>query len=183
MKEPDSQNEEAQLVHKAKQGDKEAFDALMLMTQDYVFRLAYRMLDNKDDALDVMQEAFYRAYRSLKSFRGDSSFRYWVETIATRLCIARYRKKRIFVRIEEIVGLGKEPEQDNLDSEKESRILQDALGTLTPRERAALVLQMEGGKSIKEIANTMGVAEGTVKALIHRAKEKLYKKLRKYFKR
>ncbi|RKZ34535.1 hypothetical protein DRQ33_01895, partial [bacterium] len=146
----------------------------------HIFQLSYRMLNNRDDALDVVQETFFRGWRSLKSFRGESSLRLWLETIATRICISRYRRKRILVGIEDFLGLGKNPDWDNdIDSDTHSKAIADALDTLTPKERAVFVLRMEKGHSTEETSEILGIAEGTVKAFLHRAKQKMQKELKK----
>ncbi|MCD6595307.1 RNA polymerase sigma factor [bacterium] len=170
---------ESEIIQKAQDGDTEAFENLMTAHQTQIFQLAYRMLDNRDDALDVVQEAFYRAWRSLKKFRGESSFRLWVETIATRLCISKYRKKRVFIGIEEIIGLGSKPNwDDEIDADKYRKAIASALKRLTARERMAFVLRMEEKYSTEEVAKVMNISKGTVKTLLHRAKEKMKKFLR-----
>jgi len=171
---------EQELIARAKSGNSNAFDELIKMHQEKVFRLAYRMLDNRDDALDVVQETFSRAYRSLKSFRGESSFKSWVTRIATNLCISRYRRKRIFIDIEEMLGLGKTPHWDmEIDADVHRKALSKAMTTLTSRERAVFVLRMEEELTIEQTAQMLKIAGGTVKALLHRANEKMKKELRK----
>ncbi len=166
-----------ELVERARRGDREAFDELVLRHQEVVFRIAYGMLGNREDALDVVQETFFRAYRSLKRFRGESSFRFWVERIATRLCVSRYRRRRVFVELGAIFGLGKSFAFDErIDAQRGVEALGDALGELSPKERAAFTLRMEG-HSIAQISDVLGVAQGTVKSLLHRAVQKLRKAL------
>lgn len=173
---------EHELIKRAKNNDREAFDMLMVQNQESIYMLAYRMLNNRDDALDIVQDTFLRAYKALKSFKEKSSLRHWLETIATRLCISRYRKKRIFIEFESIVGLSQEFEQPQLDREKDAKMLYDAMKTLSSRERAAFVLRMESELSTAEVADRMGIAQGTVKALLHRATNKMRKKLENYYK-
>ncbi len=169
-----------ELVRRAQNGDWEAFDQIVMKYQADIFRLAYRMLDNRDDALDVVQETFYKFWRSLKSFRGDSSVRLYLETIATRLCISHYRKRRLFASIEDIFGLGSHPAWDEqIDSDRIKRALAEAMNELSPRERAAFVLRMEREYSTEQTAQILGISPGTVKSLLHRANEKMKKKLRK----
>ena len=83
-----------ELVSRARQGDKQAFDTLVGLHQDRVFALAYRMLGSAEDAADIQQEAFVKAWRSLGKFRGDASFGTWVHRIAVNLCLARKRRKQ-----------------------------------------------------------------------------------------
>ncbi len=176
MKEQGSKNVEQELIKKARDGSRDAFDQLMLENQKAVFRLAYRMLDNRDDALDTVQETFYRAYRSLKKFRGESSLRLWLETIATRICISRYRKRKIFVGVEELFGFGSHPKWDaEIDANAHRKAITEAMRTLSPKERMTFVLRMEEEYSTGETAEIMGIAEGTVKALLHRANVKMRK--------
>ena len=173
---------ESEIIQKAKNGDTEAFEMLMAAHQTQIFQLAYRMLDNRDDALDVVQETFYRVWRSLKNFRGDSSFRLWAETIATRICISKYRKRKLLVEIEDIIGIGSEQKwDDEIDSDKHKKIIANAMKELTPRERIAFVLRMQEKNSTSEVAKIMKVSEGTVKTLLHRAKQKMKKFLMRKF--
>ena len=173
---------ESEIIQKAKNGDMEAFEMLMAAHQTQIFQLAYRMLDNRDDALDVVQETFYRVWRSLKNFRGDSSFRLWAETIATRICISKYRKRKLLVEIEDIIGIGSEQKwDDEIDSDKHKKIIANAMKELTPRERMAFVLRMQEKNSTSEVAKIMKVSEGTVKTLLHRAKQKMKKFLMRKF--
>ena len=178
IKENRSVDLEHELIKLAQNGDTDAFDKLMLEHQQTIFRLAYRMLDNRDDALDVVQETFYNAWRSLKKFRGESSLRLWLETIATRLCISRYRKKRIFIDVEKLFGLGFHPQwDDEIDANKHRKAIAQAMKTLSPKERAAFILRMKEKYSTRDTAEIMKIAEGTVKALLHRANEKMKKSI------
>ncbi len=171
---------EKELIEQAKSGNNEAFDRLMQLSQKRVFGLAYRMLDDIEDAKDVVQETFFKAYLSLKSFRGESSFAGWVMKIATNLCISRYRKKQMMVKIEEALGIGhSHSREDEIDADVYSKALSNALKTLTPRERAVFVLRIQEENSVAQTAKVMGIAEGTVKALLHRANGKMRKALKK----
>ncbi len=174
-----SKNVELELIEAAKKGNSEAFDKLMEIHQNEIFKLAYNMLDNRDDALDVVQDTFYRAYRSLKKFRGDSGFRLYLEKIATNLCISRYRRKKVFTEIENIIGLGSSPKwDDDIDADTHKKMISKAMNTLTPRERAAFVLRFEQKLSVADSAKVMKITGGTVKTLTHRATEKMRKALR-----
>ena len=169
-------NTDTQLIANVKNGDAESFDILMSRYQKPVFRLAYRMLDNRDDALDVTQETFFKAYRSLKKFRGEASFRLWLEKIATNICISRYRKKRLFTGLEGVFGLSNSPHWDaEIDADVHRKTLAKAMATLTSRERAAFILRIERELSVRQTAEIMKIKEGTVKALLFRAKQKIRK--------
>jgi len=173
------ENVELQLIDDARKGDTKAFDRLMEMYQEKVFRLAYRMLDNRDDALDVVQDTFYRAYRSLKKFRGDSSFLLYLEKIATNLCISRYRRRKVFMEIESLVGIGNFTNRDDdIDADANRKMLAEAMNSLSPRERAAFVLRMEQNFSTAETAGIMKISQGTVKTLLHRALQKMRRALK-----
>ncbi len=84
---------EEELVARAQSGDTGAFDALIGLHQRRVFALAFRMLDSADDAADVQQETFVRAWRSLRKFRGDAAFSTWLHRITVNLCLARKRRR------------------------------------------------------------------------------------------
>lgn len=164
---------ENELVERAKNGDTSAYDELIEKNIERIYRMAYAMLNNKEDTEDVVQETFIKAWQKIGDFRGESSFSTWVSSIATRICISRYRKKKIFITIDELLPILHNHNPINeIEQKDEWEKMQKAMNKLSPKEKIALTLKMEGQK-IEEISKIMNVAEGTVKSLLHRATKKI----------
>ena len=157
-------------------GDLEAFDDLMLLTQPKVLGLAWRLLGDRDQARDAAQETFLRAYRHLGTFRPDGAFEAWLYRITVNLCNDHARKRGPVMA--DLAAL-KAPAHAGLGAEEallhaERRVLvRQALGTLTPAERAALVLRDLEGLSTAEAAGVLGVRPVTVRSQISAARAKV----------
>lgn len=173
---------EQQLVTRAKQGDQDAFSQLVEANQNKVYTLALRMTGNPEDGADLAQEAFLRAWRSLPSFQGDSSFSTWLYRLTSNLCIdfLRREKRR---KAAAVVSLDDEGAAYPLEipdhrftpeGEVERRELrtsvEQALHKLPDGQRQALVLRELGGLSYAEIAARLDLESGTVKSRIARAR-------------
>ena len=149
-----------------------------------IYYLALDLTGNHHDAEDLSQEVFIKAHRGLKSFRGDAQMYTWLRRIAVNTYLNTKRKKALsFMRF---FGDEDEPERapsDELapDMSAESGVLRQhverALDTLSPREKSAFVLRHNRDLSVREVATSMDVAEGTVKSLLFRATQKLQKEL------
>ena len=173
------------------QGDKEKFRMLVEQYQQMVFRTCLGFLHNKDDADDLTQDVFIRAYQSLSRFKGDSAFSTWLYRIAVNASLNKIRKsplKMIFQRFENIAGgknekeryhfLSNEEDPENILIRKEHfEWVQRALDTLPENQRTAIVLSKYDDFSQKEIAEIMDITEGAVEALLQRAKKNLREKL------
>ena len=176
-------SEEAQLVAAAKAGDSDAFAELVRATQADVYTLAYRLTGNEDDARDVAQEAFFRAFKSLKRFRGDSRFSTWMYRI-TANCASTHLTKRTKGRHDELSDddtvLDERPESDP-ESMAEAGALRDkvtsALADLPPILRAVVVLRDVYDLPHDAIATELGITESAAKVRLHRARRKLRERL------
>src|SRR3954451_13944790 len=171
--------EVAELVAAAKDGDRDAFDRLVKATYADTFTLAFRLTGDEEDARDVVQESYLRAYRGLKRFRGDAQFSTWMYRI-TANCAATYLGKRGRHRHEELSddlpldqsGPAGNPEA-NLDVSSSWADLQGALRRLPPRLRAVVVLRDVYDLSHESIAAELGISESAAKVRLHRARRKL----------
>jgi RNA polymerase sigma-70 factor (ECF subfamily) len=146
------------------------------------------ILHHREDALEIAQETFFRAFRKIHSFRGGSTFYTWVYRIAVNLSIDfRRRQKRSPIElteaIEKIVEQQKESENDPYTdlqrNELGGRIL-TAIDDLTPDHKAVIVLRAVEGLSYREISRILGCSEGTVMSRLHYARKKLQEKLNPY---
>ena len=173
---------EQQLVARAKQGDQDAFSRLVEANQNKVYALTLRMTGSPEDGADLAQEAFFRAWRSLPSFQGDSSFSTWLYRLTSNLCIdflrrEKRRKGALATSLDEDEGgppLEIPDHRFSPESEMERRELraavEQALRKLPDGQRQALVLRDLEGLSYAEIAARLELESGTVKSRIARAR-------------
>jgi len=143
----------------------------------------YRLVDNGEDALDVVQEAFLHAYQSLESFKGDALFFTWLYRIAVNTAISLRRKKRVLVRIDMGTngegGLDPSDPSDSsqpghaIEQVEEEQKLYRALARLSPEHRTVLVMKELEGQKYEDMADTLGVPIGTIRSRLHRARLEL----------
>lgn len=176
---------EEALVRRAAAGDRDAFAPLVATYQKQVYNLALRMSGNPDDALDLSQETFLRAWRGLPSYRAGAAFSTWLYRLAMNVCIdfLRRRRREKTVPLYAPDGEGGEtelelpsPVPDALAqalSRFEREQVARALSRLEPDYRAALTLRAVDGLSYAEIAAVLDIPAGTVKSRIARAREKM----------
>ncbi|MEZ0241255.1 MAG: RNA polymerase sigma factor [Chloroflexota bacterium] len=166
------------LVERARSGDLDAFNDLVECYQDLLFSLVVRIVPDRDQAADAVQEAFFSAYRNLDRFRG-GSFRSWVSRIAINAAMdtQRLRKRRPVEPYPELddetwqppADASADPVTSSLEAERH-RVLNAALAQVTDDQRAAIVLFDIEGYDYAEIATMTGVSLGTVKSRIHRGR-------------
>ena len=175
--------QEAALIAAAKAGDRGAFESLVRATHTEIYTLAYRMTGDEEDARDVVQDAYFRAFRSIKRFRGDAKFSTWMYRI-TANCASTHLSKRNKGRHEELSD--DEPVADSrpeIDPEQvaEAGALRDqvtnALAELPPRLRAVVVLRDVYDLPHEAIASELGISEAAAKVRLHRARRKLRERL------
>ena len=176
--------EAAAVLARARQGDSDAFRALVETHSRQVFRLAFRMTGNEQDAEDVVQESFLRAYRQLGRFESRANFGTWLYRIVSNCSVDLMRSKQ--ARHDQVRGdsLDQEgavelpaagapnPERQAVSAEIDRRV-QDALRDLSPLERAAFTLRHYEGRSIEEISTTLGLGTSAAKHSVFRAVKKL----------
>jgi RNA polymerase sigma-70 factor, ECF subfamily len=176
--------EAAAVLARARQGDSDAFRALVETHSRSVFRLAFRMTGNEQDAEDVVQESFLRAYRQLGRFESRANFGTWLYRIVSNCSVDLMRSRQ--ARHDQVRGdsLDQEgavelpaadapgPERIAQSAEIDRRV-QDALQDLSPLERAAFTLRHYEGRSIEEISDTLGLGTSAAKHSVFRAVKKL----------
>jgi len=186
---------EAEWIASARAGDREAFGKLVELHQDAVMTIAYRVTGHRDDAEDVAQQAFLKAFRSITGFTGRSSFRTWLITIATNTARTLASHRRALKRSGPVVRIEGGQERDGLDppspkgredpEEHTLRVefkaaVEGAIASLDAEARAAVVMRDLAGESYDAIAAALDLPVGTVKSRIHRARLELREKLKKY---
>jgi RNA polymerase sigma-70 factor, ECF subfamily len=168
--------EEARLLEQARRGDPRAFSDL-LTGFDRGFRaLAYRLLGDSHELDDVLQEAYVKAFRALPRFRRESTFRTWLYRVVYNTCLDHLKRGR-----PEPIELGAEiggMAADPADLVATRTALEEALATLAPIERAAVLLVDAEGLSYDEAATIVGVAPGTIASRLNRARASLRQSLR-----
>jgi RNA polymerase sigma-70 factor (ECF subfamily) len=175
---------DAELVKQTLCGNTAAYNGLVQRYQRQVYNLAYRMLGNAEDAGDLVQETFIRAYNALPSFRQDASFLTWLYKIAIDQLRSRKAKGALSLNVE--LEEGREPAADPRASAPEETvvreavqdIVQDAVLTLPEKYRIVVVMRHLQDMSVDEIARVLDMPTGTVKTHLFRAREMLRERLR-----
>lgn len=175
---------EKKIIEKVLGGDANAFEELVLKYEKTVYNLALRMVGDRDDASDMTQETFIKAYGSLSSFRGDSKFSVWIYRIATNVCLdflrSKSRKQQVSLTVSDddedaqldIPDPSSTPEQQ-LIKKISMQSVEEGLKTLPDKQRQILVMRELGGMSYAEIGKALSLEEGTVKSRIFRARKRL----------
>lgn len=183
--------EEIQLIKLAQEGQVEAFRQLFQLHGQRIFSLAYSYLKNAQDAEDILQETFIKAFQALSSFRQDrnSSFSGWLSRIGINCCLDLLRQKKAQLRRENslknmsLINHNLKNSGQNLELKEQAKVLaskiEHFLDYLPPKQRMVFILRHYQGYSIREIAEDMGVSEGTVKKMLFRA----FATIRRYFKK
>jgi len=179
---------EQHLIQRAQTGDQEAFAVLVSEHQRYVYNLALRVLKNEEEALDLVQETFVRAWTALPNFRGQSQFRTWLYRIVTNLCYNRLPNLRrslnelgddVIAEIPETEVAFDNPAH-GLESRELRSYLHQAIDNLDENYRLLISLRYQNELSYEEIATMLNLPLGTVKTGLFRAKEQLRRALETY---
>ncbi len=180
-----TREEEYALVQRIQSGDSDAFAVMMDLYQKQVYNLALRTVGNPEDAADMTQEAFLRAYRAIGSFRGDSKLSVWLYRLTQNVCIdflrSKGRKPTVSLTVEneadEVQELDVADDRFDPEEQYQRKALRDAvrrgLDALPEEYRAILVLREINGLSYAEIGEQLQLEEGTVKSRLFRARKKL----------
>ena len=169
------------LLGKIKNGDREAFMEVVSLFQKKVFLLAFSFFQNREDAMDIVQETFLRFYQKIHSFEKGKNFQNWILQIAKNLCIdfyrKNYRRKREFSSDISIDGIkvSQAGESDYQHSSDIKKIISHCLKKLSERQRMILVMKSYNQLKYREIAQIMGISLGTVKSLHFKAVQNLRK--------
>lgn len=170
--------EEMRLVDLARSGEIRAFEELVRRHRNTVFALAYHFVRNREDAWDIAQEVFVKAYRSLKRFRGDSSFKTWLMRITSNQCKDHLKAARLKTVSLEVAPAGEDGGGDRsprqqAEAEELGVAIQQAIETIPFNHRHAFILREFERLSYKEIAKVMGCSIGTVMSRLHHARRKI----------
>ncbi|WP_135546600.1 RNA polymerase sigma factor [Paenibacillus cymbidii] len=171
-----------ELIKAAQAGDRDALVTLLREIEPHVYRTAYYMLGNEQDALDVAQEALIRIYTKIQTYEEKALFKTWVQRIVTNICIDKFRKKRPSVSIEEheMVFTSAHDVEDEVLSTFVAKDIQEAIDKLPAHHRSVVVLRYLHDFSYNEIADSLGLPLNTVKSYLFRARHQLQQLLQDY---
>jgi RNA polymerase sigma-70 factor (ECF subfamily) len=164
------------LVERYLAGDMTAFDELMLRYERQIYRLCYRFVENRDDARDLAQEVFIKAFEHLPTFRRESSFKTWLYRIGMNHCINHVKKHtREFVEVTENIGSTRPSIHAEMEEREQREQLRRLVKQLPPKQKAILELRIHEQLSYEEIAKISGRSVSTIKASVFFALEKIRK--------
>jgi RNA polymerase sigma-70 factor, ECF subfamily len=171
---------EHRLLARIKDGEKEAFAELVRLYQKKIFTLAYGFFHDRDDALEIVQETFMKVYAKIGMFRPKHSLQSWIYRLAYNLCVDYYRKYAQKRKLES--GFDSVPDRhltagDNPQATWESRqvgeAIERAVENLSRKQKEVFFLKYRQGLKLRQVAETMAISLGTVKALHHRAMKRI----------
>jgi RNA polymerase sigma-70 factor (ECF subfamily) len=176
-------HDDRRLIAECLAGRRDAFGELVTRYQARLYNAAVRLVDNPEDAADVVQDSFLNAYQSLHTFKGDSEFFTWLYRIAFNAAISLRRKKRNTASLDTLRNGEHKLEPDDpseyirpgaaLERSEEERQLHDALGRLSDEHRSVLLMKDIEGMKYEDIADVLDVPIGTIRSRIHRARFEL----------
>jgi RNA polymerase sigma-70 factor, ECF subfamily len=153
-----------------RRGEREAFDALVARYQRPIYRLCYRYVNDHEDANDLAQEAFLKAWRAIASFRGESAFSTWLYRIAVNACLNHRALRRPLVQeLEDSLADPRPGAEAEVERGDEARRVREAVSRLPDRQRATLILKVYHDLTHAEVAEILGSTVGTVKANLFHA--------------
>ncbi len=180
----EEKKEQPEWLSAAKQNNKRAWEKLVKENESLVYHIAYRMMQNEEEAKDVSQEIFIKVYRNLQKFDEKSTFSTWIYRIAVNTCIDALRKKKGKEVVsweeqtqhqkENLADTAETPEEVYLQKEKQLQIM-DMIQNLSPEHKAVLLMRDMEDMTYGEIAECLSVSLGTVKSRIARAREQFKK--------
>ncbi len=173
-------NDEALLLQRSRSGDRDAFGTIVEIYMKRAFAIAYRLVGNREDALELSQDAFVRAYRAIKRFDVSRPFYPWFHRILRNVCyrfLSRRARRKESMLPEGLASERFDPRDLAETSETKARVWA-ALGELKPEHRELIVLKDLQGLKYREIAEILGIPDGTVMSRLHAARKALSAVLR-----
>ncbi|HOZ70674.1 MAG TPA: sigma-70 family RNA polymerase sigma factor [Chitinophagaceae bacterium] len=169
-----------ELISKVLRGDHLAYAGLVNRYQNYVFTLTLRLVKNREEAEEVAQDVFIKAYKYLADFRGDSKFSTWLYTIVNNTCISFLRKKKLIIHsLDDERVFAKADNQDagfradGVEQKSRHVMVGEAISRLKPDDASIITLFYKNEQSLEEIAQVLGLEVNTAKVRLHRARARL----------
>lgn len=180
----EDKKEQPEWLERAKHNDMKAWEMLVSENEKMVYHIAYRMMQNEEEAKDISQEIFLKVYRNLQKFDEKSAFSTWLYRIAVNTCIDALRKKKgkDVISLEEhrqqhndtVADSGETPEEHYLQKEKQRQVM-ETIQRLSPEHKAMILMRDMENMTYGEIAECLSLSLGTVKSRIVRAREQFKK--------
>jgi RNA polymerase sigma-70 factor (ECF subfamily) len=162
---PSPREAERAVIEACKRGEREAFDQLVVRYQREIYRLCYRYVNNHEDANDLTQEVFLRAWRAIGRFRGQSAFSTWLYRIGVNACLNfRAARRPPTQELPETIADSGVGAAERVESAQQARRVREAVGRLPEKQRATLILKIYHDLTHREVAQVLGSTVGTVKA-------------------
>ena len=177
-----------EIISRVLKGEKQAYAELVTRYQSYVFTLTLRFIRSREDAEEVAQDIFVKAYRSLADFRGASKFSTWLYTIVNTTCITFLRKKKLEVQsldnekvFESVANHDSGFNANRVEHKSKLNMVNTAIGMLSHDDSEILTLFYKAEQSLEEISQILGLESNTVKVRLHRARQRLKEKMETSF--
>jgi RNA polymerase sigma factor (sigma-70 family) len=177
-----------EIIQGVLKGDQALYAQLVKRYQNFVFTIALRYTPNREDAEEIAQDVFVKAYRSLADFRGESKFSTWLYTIVTTTCITFLRKKKIPIHSlnnEQVFELADNQNSafraNQVEQKSKVQVLNEAIRLLSVDDARIITLFYQAEQSLEEIGRIIGVDPNTAKVKLHRARQRLKEKMEKHF--
>jgi RNA polymerase sigma-70 factor (ECF subfamily) len=179
---------DSEIIQRVLQGEQSLYAELVKRYQNFVFTITLRYTSSREDAEEIAQDIFVKAYRSLADFRGQSKFSTWLYTIVSTTCITFLRKKKLEThsldneKVFEVADSQDSGMQANqVEQKSKIAMVNQAIGLLSPDDAKLITLFYKGEQSLEEIGTIMGLEPNTVKVRLHRARARLKEKMEKHF--
>ena len=168
-------------------GNQQAYARLVQQYQNFVFTIVLRYVKSREDAEEVAQDIFVKAYRSLADFKGASKFSTWLYTITTTTCITFLRKKKLQVhsldneKVSEVADRDSGMSANQVEQKSRINMVNHAIALLSGDDAEIITLFYKGEQTLEEIAKVLGIEANAVKVRLHRARTRLKEKMQKHF--
>jgi RNA polymerase sigma-70 factor (ECF subfamily) len=179
---------DTEIIRRILQGEQALYAQLVQKYQQYVFTLVLRFTDNREDAEEISQDIFVKAYRSLADFRGDAKFSTWLYTIVRTSCITFLRKKKLDTTsidnertLTQLENRESSFSANAIEQKSKHAMVNAAIRLLSPDDSQLITLFYKGEQTLEEIGRIMGLEPNTVKVKLHRARHRLKEKMEKHF--
>ncbi len=177
-----------EIINSVLRGEQTLYAELVKRYQNFVFTITLRYTSSREDAEEIAQDVFVKAYRSLADFRGDSKFSTWLYTIVNTTCITFLRKKRLNTHSldnEKVFAVAENHDSGFNANQVEIKSRQDmvnkAIALLSPDDAQLITLFYKGEQSLEEIGRVLGIEPNTAKVKLHRARQRLKEKMETHF--
>jgi RNA polymerase sigma factor (sigma-70 family) len=177
-----------EIISRVLSGEQALYAQLVKRYQNFVFTITLRYAPNREDAEEIAQDVFVKAYRSLADFRGESKFSTWLYTIVTTTCITFLRKKKVPIHsldnehiFEAVDNQNSAFRANHIEQKSKVQVINEAIKLLSVDDARIITLFYQAEQSLEEIGRIIGVDPNTAKVKLHRARQRLKEKMEKHY--